>query len=90
VATVPQIFDLWQDPQERYDIFMNSYTERTWILVAINAAIEQLMKTYVKYPPRKIQSESYTGPITISQYERFAHVREALSEKGIAMPSVNW
>ena len=27
VATVPQIFDLWQDPQERYDIFMNNYTE---------------------------------------------------------------
>jgi arylsulfatase len=29
VATVPQVFDLWQDPQERYDIFMNNYTERT-------------------------------------------------------------
>jgi arylsulfatase A-like enzyme len=29
VATAPQIFDLWQDPQERYDIFMNNYTERT-------------------------------------------------------------
>ena len=28
VATVPQVFDLWQDPQERYDIFMNNYTER--------------------------------------------------------------
>jgi arylsulfatase A-like enzyme len=24
-ATVPKIFDLWQDPQERYDIFMNNY-----------------------------------------------------------------
>jgi arylsulfatase len=24
VATVPQVFDLWQDPQERYDIFMNN------------------------------------------------------------------
>jgi hypothetical protein len=32
--------------------------------------IKELMKTYVKYPPRKIQSESYTGPITISEYER--------------------
>jgi hypothetical protein len=30
VATVPQVFDLWQDPQERYDIFMNNFTERTW------------------------------------------------------------
>ena len=30
VATVPQVFDLWQDPQERYDLFMNNFTERTW------------------------------------------------------------
>ena len=77
VATVPQVFDLWQDPQERYDIFMNNYTERTWTLVTINEAITNLMKTYLKYPPRKLQSEAYSGPITISQYERFAHVRES-------------
>jgi hypothetical protein len=35
VATVPQVFDLWQDPQERYDVFMNNYTERTWTLVTM-------------------------------------------------------
>jgi len=29
VATIPQIFDLLQDPQERYDIFMTNWTERT-------------------------------------------------------------
>lgn len=29
VATVSQILDLWQDPQECYDIFMNNFTERT-------------------------------------------------------------
>ena len=29
------------------------------------------MKTYVKYPPRKLQSEAYTGPITLTQYQRF-------------------
>jgi len=28
-AAVPQIFDLLQDPQERYDLFMNNFTERT-------------------------------------------------------------
>ena len=27
VATIPQIFDLWQDPQERYDLFMTNWTE---------------------------------------------------------------
>lgn len=29
VATVPQIFNLLDDPQERYDIFMNNFTEHT-------------------------------------------------------------
>ena len=86
VAAVPQVFDLWQDPQERYDIFMNNFTEHTWTLVSINKAIQDLMKTYVQYPPRKLQSEVYTGPITISQYERFQFVREALAKEGFEIP----
>jgi hypothetical protein len=86
VATVPQVFDLWQDPQERYDIFMNNYTERTWTLVTISEEIKALMKTYVQYPPRKLQSEVYTGPITISQYERLQNVRELLQREGINLP----
>jgi arylsulfatase len=45
VARVLQIFDLWQDPQEPYDLFMNNFTERTWTLVTIGAATKDLMKT---------------------------------------------
>src|ERR1700732_3495417 len=86
VATVPQVFDLWQDPQERYDIFMNNYMERTWTLVTISGAIKDLMKTYVQYPPRKLQSESYSGPITLTQYQRFQYIREMLSKEGINIP----
>jgi arylsulfatase A-like enzyme len=86
VATVPQIFDLWQDPQERYDIFMNNYTERTWTLVTINEEVRKLMKTYIQYPPRKLQSEVYTGPITISNYQKFQWVREQLGKEGISLP----
>lgn len=89
VATVPQVFDLWQDPQERYDIFMNNYTERTWTLVTISEAIKNLMKTYVQYPPRKLQSESYAGPLTLSEYERFQSVRESLAKEGIRLPMPN-
>ncbi|SDU12707.1 arylsulfatase [Pseudomonas pohangensis] len=85
-ATVPQVFDLWQDPQERYDIFMNNYTERTWTLVTISAAIKKLMKTYVEYPPRKLQSETYTGPITITNYQKFKWVREQLAQDGVNLP----
>jgi len=91
VATVPQVFDLWQDPQERYDIFMNNFTERTWVMITISDEIKKLMKTYAQYPPRKIQSESYSGPITISQYERLQSVRDMLSKEGIhiALPTGN-
>jgi arylsulfatase len=91
VAIVPQVFDLWQDPQERYDIFMNNYTERTWTMVGIGAEIEKLMKTYVQYPPRKLQSLGYTGPLTISNYQRFEWVREQLRKEGVhlTLPSGN-
>ena len=90
-AMVPQVFDLLQDPQERYDVFMNSYTEHTWTLVTFNQAIADLMKTYIKYPPRKMQGEGYNGPITLTQYQRFKYVRDALSEEGfsIGLPSGN-
>jgi len=91
VATVPQVFDLWQDPQERYDIFMNNYTEHTWVLVTIGDTVKQVMKTYVKYPPRKQQSESYSGPITLPEYERLSAVREQLEKQGfhITLPTGN-
>jgi len=86
VATVPQIFDLWQDPQERYDIFMNNYTERTWMMVPISAAVKDLMQTYVKYPPRKSQSLTYDGPIELSKYEKFQWIREQMAKEGVNIP----
>ena len=86
VATVPQVFDLWQDPQERYDIFMNNYTERTWVMVTISDSIKELMKTYVQYPPRKLQSESYAGPITLTQYQHFQFMRDELAKDGVTIP----
>ena len=86
VATVPQVFDLWQDPQERYDIFMNNYTERTWMGVVMGEEINKLMKTYVQYPPRKLQSLTYTGPITLSNYQRFEWLRDQLKKEGFNLP----
>jgi arylsulfatase A-like enzyme len=91
VATAPQVFDLLQDPQERYDIFMTNFTEHTWAVVSANDAVEKLMKTYVKYPPRKLQSETYTGPITISKYQNFKFIQEQLGKEGfhIGLPTGN-
>ena len=91
VATVPQVFDLWADPQERYDIFMNNFGEHTWAMVTISDSITKLMKTYVQYPPRKKQSATYTGPVTLSNYERFDWVRAQLAKDGVdlSLPSGN-
>ncbi len=91
VATVPQVFDLWQDPQERYDLFMNNFTERTWTLVTISEAIKNLMMTYVKYPPRKLQSVGYDGPIELSKYQQFEWLRQQLAKDGVnlSLPTGN-
>ena len=49
------------------------------------------MKTYVQYPPRKLQSEVYTGPITLTQYQRFQYIRDSLENDGVSigMPTGN-
>ena len=91
VATVPQVFDLWQDPQERYDIFMNNFTETTWMGVVMGQELDKVMKTFVDYPPRKLQSVGYTGPITISNYQKFEWVRDQLAKDGfeLSLPTGN-
>jgi arylsulfatase len=86
VATTPQVFDLWADPQERYDILMNNFTEHTWAIISVQAPMEELMKSYLKYPPRKMQSIGYTGPITLSDYQRFQWIREQLEKSGFHIP----
>jgi arylsulfatase len=65
---------------------MNNYTERTWTLVTISDAIKKLMETYVKYPPRKLQSAAYSGPITISGYQKFEWMRDQLKKEGVKIP----
>jgi arylsulfatase len=55
-------------------------------MVTISDAIKKLMKTYVEYPPRKLQSESYSGPVTLSQYERLQFVRDQLAKQGVKIP----
>jgi len=85
-AVVPAIYNLWEDPQERYDIFMTNWTEHTWVMITISDEIKKLMKTYVQYPPRKLQSGTYTGPIEISKYEQFQWVRDQLAKEGVSIP----
>ena len=85
VATAPQIFDLLADPQERYDIFMNNFHENTWLAPVMVETLKKLMATYVKYPPRKLQSDGYSGPVTLTNYERFEWLRNQLGKEGFKL-----
>jgi hypothetical protein len=91
VAVTPQIFDLLADPQERCDVLMNGFTENTWIAPIMGDFIKKLMMTYVQYPPRNLQSEVYTGPITITNYQKFQWLRESLQKDGfnLQLPTGN-
>jgi len=53
--------------------------------------LEKVMKTFVDYPPRKLQSVGYTGPITISNYQKFEWVRDQLAKDGfeLSLPTGN-
>lgn len=88
VATVPAIYDLWQDPQEKYDVFMNSYTEKTWTLPIFNKATQDLMKTYNEYPPRPLQSEVFAGPMEITRYRTIQEIKMLMEEKGLSLPEL--
>jgi arylsulfatase len=35
-------------------------------------------KCFAQYPPRKLQSDDYTGPVTISGYEKFESIKKQL------------
>ena len=69
----------------------HNFTERIWTLVTISEAIKKKMKTYVEYPPRKPQCITCTGPITLSGYHQFQHIREQLKKEGvnISLPTGN-
>jgi arylsulfatase len=70
---------------------MSNVTERTWTMVPVGQAIEKLMKSYVQYPPRKLQSIGYNGPIELSKYQQFQWLRDSLDKEGVnlSMPTGN-
>ena len=90
-ARLQECEELLADPQERYDVFMNSFVENSWMVSVINNEIAKVMKTYIQYPPRKLQSVAYTGPITITNYQQLESVRKQLADDGInlTMPTGN-
>jgi hypothetical protein len=64
---------------------MTNFTETTWMGVVMGQELDKLVKTYVQYPPRKLQSMGYTGPITLSNYQKFEWVRDQLKKDGVTL-----
>jgi hypothetical protein len=38
--------------------------------------------TYIQYSPRKVQSDAYSGPITITNFQKFEWLRDQLKKEG--------
>lgn len=55
-AEGPRLYDLWQDPQERYDILMTHWTEKTWMMGPIGQMAQELLASYQEHPNRPIQT----------------------------------
>lgn len=79
-AGVPQIFDLRTDPQDRYELFMTTFTENIWTLPIFNQAMTEVMKSFDEYPPRKLQSDVYTGSMSIARFRRVDQIKELLKK----------
>jgi len=86
VATVPEIYDLMMDPQERVNIFMNSQTETTWAAPIMTQQLQKVMESFVKYPPRPVQSDSYAGPMSISRFRTIEQAKKLMEQKKIELP----
>lgn len=89
VATVPEIYDLMMDPQERVNIFMNSQTETTWAAPIMTQQLQKITKSFVDYPPRAVQSDTYPGPTSITRFRTIQEAKELMKQKNIELPELN-
>jgi hypothetical protein len=60
---------------------MNNDTERTWTMVTFEEAMKGIMASYIKYPPRKLQSENIPY-ITLPQYQLLMNFKDQLGNQG--------
>lgn len=80
---------MWQDTQKRYDLFMNSWTEKTWTAIIFNQAIADLMRTYAKIPPRAPQCETFTGEMQMKLYRTIEQLKKMINEKKVNLPPLS-
>jgi arylsulfatase len=86
VATMPAVYNLWEDPQERYDIFMTTGRANDWTAPFFMAELEKVVKSFEEYPPRPMQSLAYTGEMTINKFRLIQRLRKAAVKAGMIPP----
>ncbi|MFZ0611561.1 MAG: sulfatase-like hydrolase/transferase [Desulfobacterales bacterium] len=90
VASIPDVYDLMQDPQERINIVMRPESgDNSWLTPMMVQSLQEIMESYDKYPPRPMQSYLYTGPISIDRFRTVEQVKALLKEKKIDLPKLN-
>ena len=81
-AVVPAIYNLWEDPQERYDVFMTTGRENTWTIPFFGEEMKKVIETFKQYPPRPLQSEVFDG-MSIDRFRLIQKLVPQLKAKGI-------
>ena len=81
---MPAIYNLWEDPQERYDVFMTTGRENTWTIPFFGVEMKKVVDTYKQYPPRPLQSEVFNG-ISIDRFRMMQKLVPELKAKGIVI-----
>lgn len=83
VAVVPALYNLYEDPQERYNVFMTTGRENTWAASIFGRAMKKVVQTFVAYPPRPLQTEATERELTINRFRILQQLVPQLKAKSI-------
>jgi hypothetical protein len=83
-AVVPAIYNLWEDPEERFDVFMAPGCENTWTIPFFSVEMKHVIDTFKQYPPRPLQSEVFEG-LGIDKFRALQKLIPELKAKGIVI-----
>ncbi len=70
------------DPQERYDVFMTSFEENTWTGVMYGKYMNKVIESFIKYPPRPMQSVAFGGSLSITRFRQLLEMNKAVKKAG--------
>jgi hypothetical protein len=69
---------------------MNNFTGSTWMGPLMGQELEKVIKSFVQYPPRKLQSEGYTGPIASSVVKRLTKSVSDSLNRAFPVETTQW